>query len=75
MCTTRHDWQSSFNLLTPAEPLSFTDFGMLYFGIFYVYPQGAFVKTANLSDNKIMIMVIGLILLIMTRALWMPITM
>ena len=37
-----------------------------------VYPEGAFVKTANLSDNKIML--IRLILLIMTRALWMPIT-
>lgn len=38
------------------------------------HPRGAFVKTANSSDNIIMIMVIRLILLIMTRALWAPIS-
>lgn len=37
-------------------------------------PRGVFVKTANSSDNIIMIMVIRLILLIVTRALWAPIT-
>lgn len=35
----------------------------------HLQPHGEFVKTANLPDNKIMVSVIRLILLIMTRAL------